>query len=644
MGNLDEENPLILSKKSNEKGGYDYVLRNGIILAKIMVELPCGIVNKRETGIGATSLELKADRNSIIVLPTIQTAKSKGIGKVHYFSSEASTSGKIRTKGKRDFLQDYLKKMDGEYKKFTVVADSLPQLLLELGDNVYEEYFLLLDEIDSIQKDSTFRKRMETCMEFYKMFPKENRAVVSATIIAFSDPLFKDEGLTNFRYEKSAKGEIAFVQTKTFLESATELIIEQIGDDKLVVAINEIEAAVTIGNYLVEINQLEFKDISILCGKSQNNKDRIAKFNDSGIEENKYPSKLNFITAAYFTGYDIDESYRLIVLSNPSMNHLRLSEYEIQQIIGRCRKPHQLISIKVVYTHYVKPENKEENTIENLIQFAQREIDALKCVSSYYDYDELGQQKAEKMRSVLAGNSGFGNFNFVFKNISGAYAISYLNIDAYIEDQRVKNTVYKKSNYLVKYFKDLGYETSKEEHYSTLLIEDQDAKKEKQKRQHQKVLDFLFSNGRVTTEQIKTFLKSANSFEANMCEFYTKASQKLSKRKIKKYLLEADTRKKLLELDSAFDAFYQKKTDFIKRNILNEFPIKSVFLPEELDQKIYELLVKNLKNVEPSRYVNSKGKKLIKNYIEYKKTSKLVDGIRFVAYRIESHNPKKFPK
>jgi type I restriction enzyme S subunit len=87
--------------------------------------------------------------------------------------------------------------------------------------------------------------------------------------------------------------------------------------------------------------------------------------------------------------------------------------------------------------------------------------------------------------------------------------------------------------------------------------------------------------------------------------------------------------------------FYFYRT-IVKRNIQQEFPVDSVYLTDDFNQRIYDLVVKNLKQIEPLRYSKSKGKKLIKSYIEYKKTSKLVDGMRLVAFRIESHNPKKF--
>jgi hypothetical protein len=176
-----------------------------------------------------------------------------------------------------------------------------------------------------------------------------------------------------------------------------------------------------------------------------------------------------------------------------------------------------------------------------------------------------------------------------------------------------------------------------------LLIEEPSAKKEKNKNLHQKVIEFLFSKRNITEEQINAYIKDGNKFEISCCEFFIKASKKLTNPKIKKYLKEADSIKKLIELNMAFDAFYENKNAFIKRNILAEFPINSVFLTDDLNQRIYDLVVKKLKQVEPSSYSNSNGKKLIKSYVQLKKTSVKLNEINAVAYRVLSHNPKKFP-
>jgi hypothetical protein len=44
--------------------------------SEILSELPCGIIEKSHTGMGATHLELHSKRNSIIVEPVRITAKA----------------------------------------------------------------------------------------------------------------------------------------------------------------------------------------------------------------------------------------------------------------------------------------------------------------------------------------------------------------------------------------------------------------------------------------------------------------------------------------------------------------------------------------------------------------------------------------
>ena len=187
MSFLSEGKKYIISQNPNKENGQDFLINAGTKLSEIFSFLPHGRINKKETGIGATYLELQSERNSIIVFPTRHTAFSKSGGDVHYFSSDRLT--KVATQNKEDKLKRYLEDSRKKFNKITVVADSLPKLIDIIGKDVYTNYFLLLDEIDSIQKDSTFRKKMEICMELYKKFDFDKRAVVSATLLDFSDPI-----------------------------------------------------------------------------------------------------------------------------------------------------------------------------------------------------------------------------------------------------------------------------------------------------------------------------------------------------------------------------------------------------------------------------------------------------------------------
>ena len=633
----------ILSKIPNNEGGLDFLLKPDSKLGKIFEFLPHGRINKKETGIGATTLELKSERNSIIVFPTRSTAFSKSEGKVHYFNSDKST--KISTQNKVEKLKKYLEDSTITDKKITVVADSLPKLLEIIGETVYTEYFLLLDEIDSIQKDSIFRKRMEICMGFYKNFNLDNRAVVSATLLDFSDPSLKNERLTNFKYEPIPKGKISIRESllETNYGNAFEIIRELLVLDngKIVVAFNEVDAIIILANYLVEQKLIGYNEIAVLCGNSPYNKERTAMFNSAVITNSIYPCKLNFLTSANFTGYDIVESYHLVIISNATYEHTRLSEFEMIQISGRCRMPNKLLSFNIIYSLLQKSIIKPPKKIIDLIKFSQTEIKALNCISHHYDTDELGKEQAEHIRSLLVNNSGYGNYNFVCKNNANEYVTSYLNIDAYIEDQRLRYKIYSNKKYLVKYFKLLLYTVDFSQHNSTIPIGQEKSKSEKVIEQHKSTFEFLFNKKIITQTEIDAHIKDSSILSVKMCEFYSKASLTLTSINIKKVLNEADTVKKVKDLLLAFTNCTADKKEFNKRNIHVVFPIGLTITPSEKERKTEEILI-NLSLVEPSRYNKSKGTKMIKSYIEFIKTSINIDGTKVKAYKVKSHNPYKF--
>lgn len=181
----------------------DMTIPYGLKLGEVFDRVPYGIINKTITGLGATTLELMTPkRNSIIVVPTktlayskVLTAnKAKGDNYAMYIGSPI---GEVKSNINLTSVRDYVKaKGSDDVNKFVVVADSLPMLLnylSQLDIDVYSDYFLMVDEIDTLQSDSSYRPRLEVVIDHYFKFDFNNRAVVSATIIPFSNPLFAQE-------------------------------------------------------------------------------------------------------------------------------------------------------------------------------------------------------------------------------------------------------------------------------------------------------------------------------------------------------------------------------------------------------------------------------------------------------------------
>lgn len=119
-------------------------------LSEVFDSTPWGLMNKNLTGIGATTLELGAKRDSIIVVPTKALAVSKVISrgiiegtdkfKCYYFGSKYQ-----RFENNPKSLKKYIEDQQIEYKKFVVVSDSLGKLIdkIEESGRKREEFFFI---------------------------------------------------------------------------------------------------------------------------------------------------------------------------------------------------------------------------------------------------------------------------------------------------------------------------------------------------------------------------------------------------------------------------------------------------------------------------------------------------------------------
>lgn len=142
-------------------------------LGEVFDRIPFGILNKNRTGVGATTLEIEAKRNSIIVFPnkSLAYSKSKTKDSLLYVGSPI---GDI-TSSILPNIKKYIDEIDqrwsyGEdvYKKFLVVADSLPKVyeVIATKQESFESYFLLVDEVDMIQSDATYRPKLEDVIDY----------------------------------------------------------------------------------------------------------------------------------------------------------------------------------------------------------------------------------------------------------------------------------------------------------------------------------------------------------------------------------------------------------------------------------------------------------------------------------------------
>lgn len=306
-------------------------------------KFPYGIIEKGETGIGATQAEIKAKRNSIIVFPSRSIAYNKSLSNIKKSPLYIGSLPDKKTIS-RNQIREYYDNVKIQYKKYLVVADSLHKIFDALGEKVvYQNFFLMFDEIDKFQSESTFRTELENCLDYF-IHPDCKGCLVSATLGEFSKN--KLDQLPRYLITRGStpKHNINLFKIGSIHNIIRYLFIKlrDYPTDKILIAHKSIN---TISKIVDELDKKSRNETKILCGEGSS---YLVKEYFGRLENDLLPARINFITAAYFYGVDINEKFHVIMISDRSTDFSLLSISEIRQIVGRCRFPHKPISIDLI--------------------------------------------------------------------------------------------------------------------------------------------------------------------------------------------------------------------------------------------------------------------------------------------------------
>lgn len=119
------------------------LLKGAHYLSEFMTEIPenC-LLNKKQTGCGATELAIRNSIPTIIAMPYVALVKNKTI----YRKDDISVLGVYEGISEQDII-DYVR--THSLLKIAVTYDSLPRVITALqstGINPYKDLFLLVDE------------------------------------------------------------------------------------------------------------------------------------------------------------------------------------------------------------------------------------------------------------------------------------------------------------------------------------------------------------------------------------------------------------------------------------------------------------------------------------------------------------------
>ena len=305
-------------------------LKEGQFLSNVLSEIPTDcILSKRVPGCGATTLELKTNRNSIIIVPNVPVIQSKE-KKEPYPKGvyEDVTVSEVVT-----YLKENIR-----YKIMTT-PESFGKIKFaceKCNINIYSEFFLLMDECHQLVKDVDYRNFIVLPMaDFFKF---KNKAMVSATPLGFSDPRLKKFDTLEVRADYDYQQEITVINAYNTTKAIGEYL-ESHQNGTVCFFVNSITQIYSIMRHFKLL-----EDSTVYCAPKS-----VTKLKEGYDFTNAYKEwsaetmkRYNFFTGRFFSAFDLELTYKpdLVMITDPYLSPYTMLDVDTDciQICGRFRK------------------------------------------------------------------------------------------------------------------------------------------------------------------------------------------------------------------------------------------------------------------------------------------------------------------
>ena len=304
-------------------------LKEGQFLSNVLSEIPTDcILSKRVPGCGATTLELKTNRNSIIIVPNVPVIQSKE-KKEPYPKGvyEDVTVSEVVTYLKENIRYKIMTTPES-FGKIKVACE-------KCNINIYSEFFLLMDECHQLVKDVDYRNFIVLPMaDFFKF---KNKAMVSATPLGFSDPRLKKFDTLEVRADYDYQQEITVINAYNTTKAIGEYL-ESHQNGTVCFFVNSITQIYSIMRHFKLL-----EDSTVYCAPKS-----VTKLKEGYDFTNAYKEwsaetmkRYNFFTGRFFSAFDLELTYKpdLVMITDPYLSQYTMLDVDTDciQICGRFR-------------------------------------------------------------------------------------------------------------------------------------------------------------------------------------------------------------------------------------------------------------------------------------------------------------------
>ena len=422
-------NTQIIQINKNENGKIQY-------LTEVLPMIPANtILYKTLTGLGATYGELKADRNSIIIEPNVPVIVGKCNDPKHKGDNLFGVYEGVYTE---DVIK-YLEKSADKKTKILTTPESFHKVkdAFELMDmDIYSTCFLLFDECHKIVKDADYRS--DITLPFNDFFLFNEKALVSATPISFSDPRFESQKFQTIKIEPTFeyKLPIKLIHTNNVLEQLKRELDKL--DTTICFFINSTDMIHSF------IKQLDIENEStVFCAKKSVEKLKSKKFKQAFEQWSKSQmKKYNFFTSRFYNALDIELEIKPTIIM---ISEVYFSEYSMIdphtdaiQAIGRFRN-----GVNSVYHIFNTNPNLPVRTKEEVDIYLQVSKEVYNKIKTFYNC-----ATSEEARNAYREALKVLPFN---KMLDKEGRENFFAIDNYVDEALLKSSYNEKEELIASY-------------------------------------------------------------------------------------------------------------------------------------------------------------------------------------------------
>lgn len=316
------------------------------LVSQFLDTLPIGILNKKRTGCGATSVVLENSEDVIVCCPTVQLIKNK----VSQYPQERCSYVLLGVlEGVFPIhIREYITKCREEYNqpiKIMVTYNSFGKVKEALEDDIYN-YKIIVDEYQELLDSCIYREQIILdLLRDLRPLNNTNVTYLSATPTPLNYRPDELVGLTDYEIIWNNEELIKPIRLKTNkpLMPVVNMILSHRQGFPLEIEGNRVEEyfffinSVTAIKTIINKAGLTNEEVKVICAPSDKNRRTLE---GTLISDLSSPNKtFNFCTKTVFCGADFysNAGLTVIVSSGSNKNTMLDIATDIQQIAGRIR-------------------------------------------------------------------------------------------------------------------------------------------------------------------------------------------------------------------------------------------------------------------------------------------------------------------